>query len=64
LLDKARAKRPLWQEFRAHDASLNATLTEALRLHGGRSLQIFEVRISVRLTLVFAFSLSPERFMF
>jgi hypothetical protein len=39
-------------------------LTEALRLHGGRSLQIFEVRISIRLMLVFPLSFSPKRFMF
>jgi hypothetical protein len=29
------AERMLWQEFCAHDASLNAALTEALQLHGG-----------------------------
>jgi hypothetical protein len=47
LLREARAERALWQEFRTHNASLNATLTEALRLHGGRSLQIFQVRTPV-----------------
>jgi hypothetical protein len=35
LLDEAQAEQALWQEFRVHGASLNATLTEALRLHAG-----------------------------
>jgi hypothetical protein len=35
LLDETRAERVLWQEFRAHGASLNAALTKALWLHGG-----------------------------
>jgi hypothetical protein len=35
LLDEAWAEQALWQEFHAHDASLNAALTEALRLDGG-----------------------------
>jgi hypothetical protein len=45
LLNEARAERVPWQEFRAHGASLNTALTEALRLHGGRSFQLFDVRI-------------------
>jgi hypothetical protein len=44
LLEEARTERTLWQEFRAHGASLSAALTEALRLLGGRLLQIFQVR--------------------
>jgi hypothetical protein len=64
LLDEARGERAPWQEFHAHSVSLNAALTEALQVHGGRSLQIFEVRISVPLTLVFPFSSSPQHFKF
>jgi hypothetical protein len=32
--DEAQAEQALWQEFRDHDASLNNTLNEALRIHG------------------------------
>jgi hypothetical protein len=35
----------LWQEFRAHNASVNAAVTEVLQLHGGRSFQLFDVSI-------------------
>jgi hypothetical protein len=45
LHDEAQAEQALWQEFCAHSASLNTTLTEALRLHGGPSFQLFEVSI-------------------
>jgi hypothetical protein len=45
LLDEAQVEQALWQEFCAHDASLNAALTEALELHRGRSFQLFEVSI-------------------
>jgi hypothetical protein len=45
LLDEAHAEQALWQEFYAHDATLNAALTETLKLHGGRSFQLFEVSI-------------------
>jgi hypothetical protein len=45
LFDEAQAKQALWQECHAHDASLNAALTEALRLNEGRSFQLFEVSI-------------------
>jgi hypothetical protein len=47
LFDEAQADQALWQKFHAHGASLNAALTEALRLHGGRSFQLFEVSIFV-----------------
>jgi hypothetical protein len=47
LLEEARTEKALWEDFHAHGASLNAALTEALRFHGGRSLQIFQVRIFV-----------------
>jgi hypothetical protein len=39
--DEAQAKQPLWQEFRDHDASINNTVNEALRVHGGPSWRIF-----------------------
>jgi hypothetical protein len=45
LLDEVQAEQALWQEFREHGASLNATLTEALRLHGSPSFQLFEVSV-------------------
>jgi hypothetical protein len=38
---KARAERALWQEFRDHGASLNNTLNEALRIHGGIAWRVF-----------------------
>jgi hypothetical protein len=60
LLDEARTERALWQEFHAHSASLNTALTEALRLHGGWSFQIFEARILVRLALFFLFPFSSQ----
>jgi hypothetical protein len=60
LLEEARAERALWQEFCAHGTSLNATLTEAVQLHGGSLLQFFQVRTPVRPLLVSWF-LSPER---
>jgi hypothetical protein len=63
LLTEARAGKALWQEFRAHDTSLNAALTEALRLHGGRSFQIFEVR-SLFDCCSFPTSFSSEHFVF
>jgi hypothetical protein len=47
LLEEVRTEKAPWEEFCAHGASLNAALTEALRFHGGRSLQIFQVRIFV-----------------
>jgi hypothetical protein len=62
LLDEARSERALWQEFRAPNASLSATLTEALWLHGGRSLQIFQVRMLVRWSLVFSLLLAQASF--
>jgi hypothetical protein len=45
LLDEVQAEQALWQEFCEHGASLNAALTEALRLHGGPSFQLFEVSV-------------------
>jgi hypothetical protein len=45
LLDEVQAEQALWQEFREHGASLNAALTEALRLHGGPSFRLFEVSV-------------------
>jgi hypothetical protein len=40
----AQAEQALWQEFRDHSASLNRTLNEALRIHGGPAWCIFQVR--------------------
>jgi hypothetical protein len=45
--DEAQAEQALWQEFRDHDASLNNTLNEALRIHGGPSWWIFQVCVFV-----------------
>jgi hypothetical protein len=33
----------LWQEFRDHSASLDNTLNEALRIHGGPAWRVFQV---------------------
>jgi hypothetical protein len=38
---KAQAEQALWQEFQDHGASLNNTLNEALRIHGGSLWWIF-----------------------
>jgi hypothetical protein len=38
---EAQAEQALWQEFRDHVASLNNTLNEVLRIHGGPSWRIF-----------------------
>jgi hypothetical protein len=43
--DEAQAEQALWQEFRDHSASLNNTMNEALRIHGGPSWRIFQVCI-------------------
>jgi hypothetical protein len=47
--DEAQVEQALWQEFRDHDASLNNTLNKALRVHGGPSWWIFQVRVFARL---------------
>jgi hypothetical protein len=49
LFDEAQVEQVLWQEFCDHNASINNALTEALRLHGGSSFQLFEVSV-LRLT--------------
>jgi hypothetical protein len=43
LFDEDQAGQALWQEFRDHGASINNALTEALRIHGGPSVRLFEV---------------------
>jgi hypothetical protein len=43
--DEAQAEQALWKEFRDHDASINNALREALRVHGGPSWRIFQVRV-------------------
>jgi hypothetical protein len=47
--DEVQAEQVLWQEFRDHDASIKNTLNEALRVHGGPSWRIFQVRIFRRI---------------
>jgi hypothetical protein len=34
----------LWEDLRDHGASLNRTLNEALRIHGGPAWRVFQVR--------------------
>jgi hypothetical protein len=43
--DEAQAEQALWQKFPDHDVSINNTLTEALRIHGGPSIRLFEVSV-------------------
>jgi hypothetical protein len=45
--DEAQAEQVLWQEFRDHDASLNNTANEALRIHMGPTWRIIWVCIFV-----------------
>jgi hypothetical protein len=47
--DEAQAEQVLWQEFRDHNASINNTLIEALRIHGGPSIWIFQVSVFRRI---------------
>jgi hypothetical protein len=42
---EAQAEQALWQEFRDHGVSINNALTEALRIHGGPSIRLFEVSV-------------------
>jgi hypothetical protein len=42
---EAQAEQALWQEFYDHDASLNNTLNEALRIHAGPAWRVFQVRV-------------------
>jgi hypothetical protein len=62
--DEAQAKQVLWQEFRDHDISINNTLTEALRIHGGPSIRLFEVSVFRRtrgsLPILFCVCASPD----
>jgi hypothetical protein len=41
---EAQAEQALWQEFCDHGASLNRALNKALRIHGGPTWRIFQVR--------------------
>jgi hypothetical protein len=45
---EAQAKHALWKEFHDHDISINNMLTEALRIHGGPSIRLFEVSVFCR----------------
>jgi hypothetical protein len=40
---EAQAKQELWQELRDHGASLNRALNEALWIHSGHALRVFQV---------------------
>jgi hypothetical protein len=40
----AQAEQELWEELCDHDASLNRALNEALRIHGGPTWCVFQVR--------------------
>jgi hypothetical protein len=44
-IDEAQAEQVLWQKFRDHGVSSNNALTKALRIHGGPSIQLFEVGV-------------------
>jgi hypothetical protein len=52
----AQAEQELWEELRDHGASLNQTLNEALRIHGGPAWRVFHVRNHL---LVFCVSSPP-----
>jgi hypothetical protein len=41
--NEAQAEQALWQEFHDHNVSINSVLIEVLRIHGGPSIQLFEV---------------------
>jgi hypothetical protein len=43
--NEAPAEQASWQEFRDHGVSINNTLTEALRIHRGPSIRLFEVSV-------------------
>jgi hypothetical protein len=43
--NEAHAEQALWQEFRDRGASLNNTLNEVLRIHGGPAWRIFQVHL-------------------
>jgi hypothetical protein len=43
--NEAQVEQALWQEFCDHGVSMNNTLTEALRIHGGPSIRLFEVSV-------------------
>jgi hypothetical protein len=46
--NEAQAKQALWQEFRDHVILINNALTEALQIHGGPSIRLFEVSVFQR----------------
>jgi hypothetical protein len=47
--NEAQAEQALWQEFRDHNISINNALTEALRIHEGPSIRLFEVSACCRI---------------
>jgi hypothetical protein len=44
LFADAQEEQQLWEELRDHGASLNRALNEALRIHGGPTWHVFQVR--------------------
>jgi hypothetical protein len=60
--DEAQAEQALWQEFRDYGTSINNALTKELRVHGGPSFQIFQVRVSRRIQGPLSRSLSAHAF--
>jgi hypothetical protein len=46
--NEAPAEQALWQKFRDYSVSINNALTEALRIHGGPSIRLFEVSVFCR----------------
>jgi hypothetical protein len=48
----AQEEQELWGELRDHGAALNRALNEALRIHGGSALRVFQVRHCSSLSLI------------
>jgi hypothetical protein len=58
--NEAQAEQALWQEFHDRNVSINSVLIEVLRIHGGPSIQLFEVSalcqiLGLLLTFFFVF---------
>jgi hypothetical protein len=48
----AKEEQELWGELRDHGAALNRALNEALRIHGGPTWRVFQVRHAWPLSLI------------
>jgi hypothetical protein len=59
----AQAEQALWHEFRDHDVSINNVLTEALRIHRGPSIRLFEVSVFCRTQGLFLIFFTFECFL-